>query len=168
MRRCGLNMRSSPEITELFSGLLSREEAGTLSSVRTAGVRPHVCALPAEPEAYLEGLAREVEQASQAGGLCAIICDDRRRAEWIGRKVEGVTMIGRNDQLPASGVVVLDLALAKGLEFDQVIVADASQEVDPTTPLARRRLYTAISRAMHRVSVLSQGPLTELLDFVEA
>ncbi len=160
--------RSSPEITELFSGLLSREEAGTLSSVRTAGVRPHVCALPAEPEAYLEGLAREVDQASQAGGLCAIICDDRRRAEWIGRKVEGVTTIGRNDQLPASGVVALDLALAKGLEFDQVIVADASQEVYPSTPLARRRLYTAISRAMHRVSVLSQGPLTELLDFVEA
>ena len=40
---------------------------------------------------------------------------------------------------------------------------DAQAEVYPDTPLARRRLYTAISRAMHRVTVLSQGPMTPLL-----
>ena len=158
--------RSSPEITELFSGLLSPEEAGTLSSVRDAGVMPRVFALPQDADGYLEGLGREVERAAAEGGLCAVICDDRRRAEWIARKVPGVSCLGRTDQLPASGVVAMDLALAKGLEFDQVIVADASAEVYPATPLARRRLYTAISRAMHRVSVVSQGSLTPLLDFV--
>ena len=36
-------------------------------------------------------------------------------------------------------------------------------EVYPDTPLARRRLYTALSRAMHRVTVLAQGPLTPML-----
>jgi DNA helicase-2/ATP-dependent DNA helicase PcrA len=57
----------------------------------------------------------------------------------------------------------MDLALAKGLEFDHVVVADAQAEVYPDTPLARRRLYTAVSRAMHRVTVLAQGELTPLL-----
>ena len=58
---------------------------------------------------------------------------------------------------------MLDLALAKGLEFDHVIIPDAQATVYPATPLARRRLYTAISRAMHRVSILSQGEMTPLL-----
>ncbi|MBP3886017.1 MAG: ATP-binding domain-containing protein, partial [Olsenella sp.] len=55
------------------------------------------------------------------------------------------------------------LPLAKGLEFDHVIVPDAQAEVYPDTPLARRRLYTAISRAMHEVDVISQGTMTPLL-----
>jgi DNA helicase-2/ATP-dependent DNA helicase PcrA len=58
----------------------------------------------------------------------------------------------------------MDLALAKGREFDHVVVADAQAEVYPDTPLARRRLYTAVSRAMHRVTVLAQGELTPLLN----
>lgn len=59
--------------------------------------------------------------------------------------------------------MLLDLALAKGLEFDHVIVADAQEEVYPNTELCRRRLYTAISRATHRVTIISQGRLTPLL-----
>jgi hypothetical protein len=54
--------------------------------------------------------------------------------------------------------------LAKGLEFDHVIVPDAQETVYPNTPLARRRLYTVISRAMHEATILAQGPLTPLLD----
>ncbi|MEE1273323.1 MAG: ATP-binding domain-containing protein, partial [Olegusella sp.] len=54
-------------------------------------------------------------------------------------------------------------SLAKGLEFDRVIIPDAQADAYPDTPLARRRLYTAISRATHEVEILSQGPLTPLL-----
>ena len=60
-------------------------------------------------------------------------------------------------------MVLLTLALAKGLEFDQVIIADADGRDYPSTPLARRRLYTAISRAMHKVTLLAQGDLSPLL-----
>ena len=74
-----------------------------------------------------------------------------------------MTVIGKHAALPAEGVVLLPLRVAKGLEFDHVIVPDAQEEVYPDAPLARRRLYTALSRAMHRVTVLAQGPLTPLL-----
>lgn len=40
---------------------------------------------------------------------------------------------------------------------------DAQAEVYPDEPLARRSLYTAVSRAMHRVTLVSQGPLSPLL-----
>ena len=75
----------------------------------------------------------------------------------------GVKVLTSHDSLPAKGVVLLDLALAKGLEFDQVIVADAQEEVYKADGISRRRLYTALSRAMHHVIVVSQGKMTSLL-----
>ena len=70
----------------------------------------------------------------------------------------------KNEHLPATGVVLIDLRLAKGLEFDRVIVADAQREVYGDDDLSRRRLYTATSRAMHEVTIFAQGQLTSLLD----
>ena len=69
----------------------------------------------------------------------------------------------KDSSLPARGVVLTDVALAKGLEFDHVIIADAQRGAYPDTPLARRRLYTAVSRAMHKVTFVSQGELSPLL-----
>ena len=65
--------------------------------------------------------------------------------------------------LPEHGVVLLDLPTAKGLEFDQVIIADAQESVYGTDDLSRHRLYTAISRATQKVTLLSQGTLSPLL-----
>ena len=65
--------------------------------------------------------------------------------------------------LPASGLVLLTLTLAKGLEFDRVIVPDASARVFPGDPLSRRRLYTTVSRATRGLTILAHGELTPLL-----
>ncbi len=160
--------RSSPEITRLFSSLLNEEERGTLSSVRRAGVQPRIQSFD-NTEDYLAALREAVEQANksdaEAGKLCAVVVADAKRVSWLAKQLGPcVSVVRKHDALPASGVVLLDLALAKGLEFDHVIVADAQEEVYPDTPLARRRLYTAISRAMHRATIFAQGRLTPLLD----
>ena len=55
------------------------------------------------------------------------------------------------------------LALAKGLEFDRVILPDASAQVFPADDTARRRLYTAISRATRSLTLLSRGAMSPLL-----
>ena len=89
---------------------------------------------------------------------------DGARCSWLERKLgDGVVRVHADDALPATGVVLMPLSLAKGLEFDQVIVPDAQEAVYPDTPLSRRCLYTAVSRAMHRVTVLSQGTMTSIL-----
>ena len=155
--------RSSPEITELFASLLDAGERMSLSSVRRPGRAPVIVSCD-DVDGYLETLRSLVAQASTEEGLTAIIAHDRERARWIARKLgEGVKRVHRGDKLPAQGVIVLDLGLAKGLEFDQVIIPDAQESVYPATDLARRQLYTAISRAMHQVSVVSQGAMTPLL-----
>ena len=74
-----------------------------------------------------------------------------------------VPVLKKNQSLPASGVVIVTLVMAKGLEFDHVVIPDADATTYPDTPLARRQLYTAVSRAMHQVTLLSCGEMSSLL-----
>lgn len=153
--------RSSPEITELFCGLLEPDERRRLTSVQRAGVAPVIRAF-AEKDAYLAALRAAVAEPGE--GLAAIVAESDARVSWLAKQLgDAATVIRGGSALPAEGVVLLPLRVAKGLEFDHVIVPDAQAEVYPDTPLARRRLYTALSRAMHRVTVLAQGPLTPML-----
>ena len=153
--------RSSPEITELFCGLLEPDERRRLTSVQRAGVEPVIRAFE-EKDAYLEALRAAVAEPGE--GLTAIVAESDARVSWLAKQLgDTVTVIRGGMSLPAEGVVLLPLRVAKGLEFDHVIVPDAQAEVYPDTPLARRRLYTALSRAMHRVTVLAQGPITPML-----
>lgn len=153
--------RSSPEITELFCGLLEPDERRRLTSVQRAGVAPVIRSFD-EKDAYLAALRAAVAEPGE--GLTAVVAESDARVSWLARQLgDAATVIRGGASLPAEGVVLLPLRVAKGLEFDHVIVPDAQAEVYPDTPLARRRLYTALSRAMHRVTVLAQGPLTPML-----
>ncbi len=153
--------RSSPEITALFTGLLDKDEQLRLSSVQRAGVEPIIRSFDTT-EAYLEALRAAVAEPGE--GLTAVVAESDARVSWLHKQLGNEVPMVRGDvSLPASGVVLLSLRVAKGLEFDHVVVPDAQEEVYPDAPLARRRLYTALSRATHRVTVLAQGPLTPLL-----
>ena len=44
-----------------------------------------------------------------------------------------------------------------------MIIPDATPAAYNDDALSKRRLYTAISRATQRVTILSEGPLTSLL-----
>ena len=54
------------------------------------------------------------------------------------------------------GVVVIPSYLAKGIEFDAVIIYDASEQVYGDESL-RRLFYTACTRAMHYLQIYSVG-----------
>ena len=156
--------RSSPEITTLFSGLVEHDAPVKLASVHRAGVAPHIEAVPGRDE-FLAALRKQVAAAHEMEGLTALVAADDGAVSWLAKQLRDcdVTVIKNNNELPAAGVVLMSLRLAKGLEFDQVIIPDASAEAYPDTPLARRRLYTAVSRAMHGVTLLAQGELTPLV-----
>ena len=73
-------------------------------------------------------------------------------------------MIRRNQELPSGGVFLITPELVKGLEFDGVILPDADPQMYPGDNLSRHRLYTAVSRAIRRLSILAEGNLTSLLE----
>lgn len=63
-----------------------------------------------------------------------------------------------NKQLP-TGILILPAYLAKGLEFDSVIIANSSAQA--LGPQATGLLYTMASRAMHQLTILSLGPVAD-------
>lgn len=60
------------------------------------------------------------------------------------------------------GVVVCTAHMAKGLEFDQVIVPDVSEKIY-STEMDRNMLYVACTRAMHLLTLTSVGTPSRFL-----
>jgi superfamily I DNA/RNA helicase len=61
------------------------------------------------------------------------------------------------------GVDVTDVDNVKGLEFDYVVIPDATARVYPAHDEARRRLHIAITRTSHQLWVVSSGVRSPLL-----
>jgi DNA helicase-2/ATP-dependent DNA helicase PcrA len=139
-----------------------------VQAVQRPGAAPRIVACP-DAETYERTLRESVRKAAGFDGLTAVIASDPRHARHLAAALadEQVTLMEGDAQLPATGVVVLPLDLAKGLEFDQVIIADASAAAFGATTIARHRLYVAISRATQQVTILSPGPITPLLQSAE-
>ena len=159
-----ISYRSSPEITDLFSRLLPEDERIEATSVRRPGVAPEFITCSSDSE-YADALKTAVEKAAAASELTALIANSKSRAKQLA-KLLGDTpfkQVDESGQLPDSGVVLLDVKLAKGLEFDHVIIPDVQEGAFPDEPVRRHRLYTAISRATQRVTLVSNGPVTSLL-----
>lgn len=160
--------RSTPAITELFAKLASFDDDMSISSVQRDDTAPALIPC-ADDDAWRAALADAVAKAHEDTGLTALIVTDEEQEEKVKALLteagaELPIFVGETGSLPAAGTIALTLPLAKGLEFDHVIIADASADSYPEDDLARRRLYTALSRATSTVALLSRGPLTPLLD----
>jgi len=74
------------------------------------------------------------------------------------------TPIANTEARYEGGVVALPVSLAKGLEFDGCVVAQAGAETfDPATPFESRLLYVAASRGLHALALVAEGALHPLL-----
>jgi DNA helicase-2/ATP-dependent DNA helicase PcrA len=61
------------------------------------------------------------------------------------------------------GVDVVDVTQVKGLEFDYVIIPDATPNAYPDSPVSRRLLHVAATRAIHQLWVLSITMLSKIV-----
>ena len=157
--------RSTPEITELFASLLGEDERTNISAVQRADEPPAIVSCPDEA-AYAAALREAVAAARDDEGLSAVIAPWKHEAKRLQKLLgdDAPPLADDTVSLPAQGIVLITLKLAKGLEFDRVIVPDASERVFPADdPLSRRRLYTTLSRATRSLVVLAHGELTPLL-----
>lgn len=72
-------------------------------------------------------------------------------------------IVKKTDQILSESIIIIDVALSKGLEFDAVIVYDVSFNVYLDTDFDRKLLYIAMTRALHEVYLTSTEP-SNLLD----
>src|SRR5690606_14306800 len=93
----------------------------------------------------------------------AVICKNEKEAKTAADLLKGYAefnLIDQNTTYFPSGVVILPVYLAKGLEFDAVIIFDASESVY-SSEADRNLLYTACTRALHELSLFFQGKLSK-------
>ena len=158
--------RSTPEITELFASLLPDEKRLHANSVQREGTAARIIAAPTHEE-YEAELSRAIAASQRENdGLTAVICESRRSLKSLQKLpcAADLPVVSGQNLLPESGVFLIPLRYAKGLEFDRVILPDADAAHYPDDTLSRHRLYTAISRAIGQVTILSNGALSPLLE----
>ena len=95
-------------------------------------------------------------------GLTAVLFRNPYNLEKVSEVLgkDAPQLISEHDALPKSGAFLIELALAKGLEFDNVILADADPESYPDTELGKHCLYTAMSRATRHLVIMAKGELS--------
>ena len=71
--------------------------------------------------------------------------------------------VARHEFTFAPGVDVTDVLQVKGLEFDYVVILDATQNAYPDTTEARHLLHIAITRCAHQLWLLAAGTPSPLV-----
>jgi len=95
----------------------------------------------------------------------AIICksaEESKHAFEALSNIKDIKLLTNSSIEYEQGVVVIPSFLSKGIEFDAVIIYDASEQVYGDESL-RRLFYTACTRAMHYLQLYSVGKPTPLL-----
>ena len=112
--------------------------------------------------------AEQIIKAWQDKGLdtIAVVCIDEAEAEKVTAALLGSVELNTGDAGKweiGEGVMVLPLKYTKGLEFDAVLIFNASEEDYPVEDGYVKQLYVAATRALHELTVLYRGKLTGLI-----
>ena len=117
-------------------------------------------------EAYLTGIAREAEACRDKGfGTVCLLCRTEKRCAFLYEELKSrleIHQMEHNEIESLEGVFLLPSYMAKGLEFDAVIICDADAG-SYNTENDRKMLYMECTRALHRLRVFCEGELTPLI-----
>lgn len=149
----GRSYRSTQEIIELAKKVkdipeleyVSRhgDEPAIIGCVNTAGVIARLGTV----------LERFAESGFNTLGILHKSDEIARRYHEVLSRDFDVSLITPESDRFENGVSISSIRMAKGLEFDEVVVLDADQ-AHYNTDYDRNLLYVAITRAMHKVSLL--------------
>jgi DNA helicase IV len=106
----------------------------------------------------------EVRTALAYPGSVAVICADaaadRLRAALA---AAGVTVMTPEEVESPAPVTVVPASLAKGLEYDHVVVVEPA-EIVAAEPRGLHRLYVVLTRAVSRLAIVHAQPLPAALE----
>lgn len=161
--------RSTRQITEFCRMLLPGKDVSEY--MNRDGELPGVIKLDNEKE-LTDKLVYDIKQLKNAGCRSfAIICRSAEDSGNLQKKLESKmeTRLVKNDttEFVAEDVVsILPSYLAKGLEFDAVLVVCAEKDYDCEEE--RRLFYTCCTRALHRLNIYASGKLPQFVDDVDS
>ena len=141
--------------------------APSLAPARSLRQDPGALTVRRAPAGALASALADACAAAQGdpGSTAVIAADDQVPSLTRTLGAAGVrhsVLDGSVDGLAGGGLVVVPVTLAKGLEFDHVIVVEPGR-IAAAEARGLHRLYVALTRAVSRLTVLHADPLPALL-----
>jgi DNA helicase IV len=159
VRELDVGYRVPRQILDFASRLLPSIAAG-LSPAVSLRADPDALRVRPVPPGQLGALvAAECAAALDRSGSVAVICADAQLAETgAALRAAGLAFGVLGDQDEAARLTLVPVTLAKGLEFDHVILVEPGR-IATGEAYGLRRLYVALTRAVSRLTVFHAEPL---------
>lgn len=155
--------RSSSDINALAFSLIDERERPIAEEYsyfqRTAGKPRYVIC-----EDLFSCLAPVLERLEKHHSVAVIVNSDEEALEvksYLEKYRRAQMIISPEDELE-DGIVIIPLLLAKGLEFDAVVLFGCIY-ANEKNPHLRRRVYLGCTRALHELYFVEKNPLPESL-----
>ncbi|MDL2256737.1 UvrD-helicase domain-containing protein [Bacteroidales bacterium OttesenSCG-928-I14] len=155
--------RSSYEITDFAQKIRENKE---LEPVARHGEKPQIRKLKTEEEeiSCIVDLIYTFKKSDYKS--LGIICKTESQAKDIADKLKVYTgdvyFLSNQSHAFVKGIIITSAHMAKGLEFDEVIIPQVTAK-NYSSEIDRSMLYVAVTRAMHRLSLLYVGLKSKLL-----
>lgn len=156
--------RSTFEITNFAQKIQANPE---LEPVVRQGDEPEI--LPfADAEEELCGIETLISTFRKSGYTSlGIICKTEAQAKETAGKLsnrckENIGFLSHQSSAFVKGIIVTSAHIAKGLEFDEVIVTQADDR-NYHSAIDKSMLYVAVTRAMHKLTITYSGESSKLI-----
>lgn len=155
--------RSTSEIVVFARSLLPEGEP--INHLHRPGNKPEIVKV-AEPEKLIEAIGKKIVELQEANyRSIAIICKNNQDSLSVYESLKMQIMVGlitKDESIFGQGVMVIPVYLAKGLEFDAVIVHNVSRG-KYYREWESKILYVACTRALHHLTLFYSGQLSPLI-----
>ncbi|WP_159884215.1 RNA polymerase recycling motor HelD [Paenibacillus puerhi] len=155
--------RSTRQIVDFTRGMMPN--GASIEPFNRDGSRP-VVTVAADARQQLELVVQKLEALREEGHstlavLCKTIEESRSVYAYLKDRLP-VRLVGMETVTFEQGMVVIPAYLAKGVEFDAVLLYNASQE-SYGRESERRLFYTACTRAMHELHLYCTGEFSPFI-----
>lgn len=155
--------RSTYEITNFAQGIRANDE---LEPVARHGEIPQTLQFK-DTESEISGIAALISAFKHSSNQSlGIICKTETQAQEISEKLktytDGIYFLSSQSSAFANGIIITSAHMAKGLEFDEVIVPQADAK-NYYSEIDRSMLYVATTRAMHKLTLTYNGKPTAFI-----
>ncbi|PKP12108.1 MAG: helicase [Bacteroidetes bacterium HGW-Bacteroidetes-4] len=154
--------RSTFEITQFTKRISQKIE---VEAIERHGEEPRLilCKNNEEEFSKIKSLITKFEEGDF--NSLGIICKTQKQADHLHEALKNsydINLLNAVSVAFGRGIVITTAHLAKGLEFDKVIVPYCTEKNYRTEP-DKQMLYVACTRAMHKLFITHTGKLTQLI-----
>jgi len=156
--------RSTYEITDFAQKIRANDE---LEPVARQGEQPQILQFTS-PDEEIAGIADLIGSFRKSGyKSLGIVCKTELQAKDIWEKLKvyanDIYFLSSQSSAFVNGIIITSAHMAKGLEFDEVIVP-LTDSKNYQTEIDRSMLYVAATRAIHKLTLTFRGKLTLFID----